>query len=384
MRYRVTCLTPLLVGDGRRLSPVDYMVWKDQVNVLDQPRIFRLLSRGPRLDGYLAQLKRADRLDFASWGGFAQNFADRRIPFEHPSCAGHWERSRAESLQIQTFATGPGGPYLPASALRGALRTSLVFSGLKDGSLERIAALFQGDRPPRRPAELLEEKVLGSGGGNRLRAVQASDSAPISPACLKIYLLRVASLRALARGDAFGLGWKQSPKGTADGARPAEGSALFAEMASPGTTFEGDWNENGFLKHPDVLRALNWREALTRESLFEAANQCAAAQIASHARYAESTGLSLVRQALERLSGRLEEAQRTGKSCLLCLGWGGGVLAHLAWLKTEDPVFREIITQGKVFRNYYAALPFPKTRRIVFLEDRPATLPGWVLFEVQG
>ena len=70
------------------------MVWKDQVNVLDQRRIFRLLSKGPRLDSYLSQLKRADKLDFASWGGFAQNFADRRIPFEHPSCAVHWERSQ--------------------------------------------------------------------------------------------------------------------------------------------------------------------------------------------------------------------------------------------------------------------------------------------------
>jgi len=51
MRYRLTCLTPLLVGDGRKLSPIDYMVWKDHVNVLDQwrifRRIFRLLAKGP-------------------------------------------------------------------------------------------------------------------------------------------------------------------------------------------------------------------------------------------------------------------------------------------------------------------------------------------------
>ena len=44
MRYQLTCLTPLLVGDGGRLSAIDYMVWKDQVNVLDQRRIFKLLS----------------------------------------------------------------------------------------------------------------------------------------------------------------------------------------------------------------------------------------------------------------------------------------------------------------------------------------------------
>ena len=66
MRYRLTCLTPLLVGDGGKLSPIDYMVWKDHVNVLDQWRIFRLLAKGPRLEGYLTQLKTAEKLDFAN------------------------------------------------------------------------------------------------------------------------------------------------------------------------------------------------------------------------------------------------------------------------------------------------------------------------------
>src|ERR1700674_2659655 len=106
MRYRLTALTPLLVGDGQKLSPIDYMVWKDHVNVLDQRRIFRLLAKGPRLEGYLSQLKKAETLDFASWGGFAQNFAGRRIPFEHASSSGYWERARAESLHIPTFASG--------------------------------------------------------------------------------------------------------------------------------------------------------------------------------------------------------------------------------------------------------------------------------------
>lgn len=78
MQYEVKVLTPVLVGDGDRLSPIDYMVWKDQVNVLDQKRIFKLLSKGPRFDGYLEQLLRSEKLDFDSWGGFAQNYAGRR------------------------------------------------------------------------------------------------------------------------------------------------------------------------------------------------------------------------------------------------------------------------------------------------------------------
>src|SRR5450631_3625056 len=126
MKYKLTALTPLLVGDGRELSPIDYMVWKDQVNVLDQNRIFKLLSRGPRLEGYLTQLKKATKLDFASWGGFAQNYADRRIPFSDASLSKHIDRAQGDSLNIPLFAAGTSGPYLPATALKGALHTGML------------------------------------------------------------------------------------------------------------------------------------------------------------------------------------------------------------------------------------------------------------------
>src|SRR5688572_772500 len=129
------------------------MVWKDQVNVLDQPRIFRLLSKGPRLEGYLGQLRKADKLDFASWGGFAQNYAERRIPFEHASMTSHWNETRTEHLFIPTFAAGPSGPYLPASAIKGGLRTVLAPSRWHEGVVREIGNRMEGDRPLRRPGE---------------------------------------------------------------------------------------------------------------------------------------------------------------------------------------------------------------------------------------
>ena len=124
MRYRLTALTPLLVGDGGRLSAIDYMVWKDQVNVLDQARIFKLLAKGPRLEGYLTQLKKADKLDFASWGGFAQNFAGRRIPFENAAYSAFWNRASGESLHIPTFASGASGPRATCTIWSGSSGTA--------------------------------------------------------------------------------------------------------------------------------------------------------------------------------------------------------------------------------------------------------------------
>ena len=381
MRYRLTCLTPVLVGDGGRLSAIDYMVWKDQVNVLAQNRIFKLLSKGPRLDGYLAQLKKATKLDFASWGGFAQNFADRRIPFEHAAYSTYWNRAMGESLNIPTFASGASGPYLPGSAIKGALRTGMLFTRLKDGMLRDIAGRIHPERPSRRPAEHGEDQLIGSAGHSRTRFFGAGDSMPVDRARFRIYLLRVATLVSRGR-DEFSLGWKQSARGAADGRRPEDGGPVFAEMSAPGSTFEGAWAENHLFDEPETRRLLGWREPVERTRIFESANQYAAGLLALHKSYAARTGLQLVAGTVAELERRLEEARSAG-ACLLSIGWGAGLIGKSAWLDTTQPDYRQILKSVSVYNSALASgLPFPKTRRVVFLNDQPASLAGWAKLEV--
>jgi CRISPR-associated protein Csm5 len=378
MNYRLTCLTPTLIGDGQKLSPIDYMVWKDHVNVLDQRRIFKLLSKGPRLDGYLAQLKRADKLDFASWGGFAQNFAGRRIPFEHPSMTAHWERAHTENLHIPTFVSTFAGPYVPGTAVKGALRTGLVFTRWTSDTMRDVGNRMQGDRPPRRPAEQAEEASLGS----RMRPLAAGDSSPVPVSAMKVYLLRVATLEARGAGKQE-LGWKQAGRGAVNGQRPDDATPLFAEMAAPGTAFEGAWQERSFFAQPETVRAMRWKEPVGRAQIFAASNQYAARLLSLHKQYADHTGLTLLRQNLEKMEARLAEVSASGTGCLLSIGWGGGLLGKSAFLDTQDEAYRQILREVPFYgRAIRSGLPFPKTRRIVFFGNQPATLPGWVLLEV--
>jgi CRISPR-associated protein Csm5 len=380
MRYRLTCLTPLLVGDGGKLSPIDYMVWKDHVNVLDQWRIFRLLAKGPRLEGYLTQLKTAEKLDFASWGGFAQNFAGRRIPIENAAYSAYWNRASGESLHIPTFACGASGPYLPATAIKGALRTGMVFANWRDGMLQGVVARTQGERFPRRPLESAEEQALGSGGADRMRFVSAGDSAPIATSQFKVYLVRTSTLQP--RGAGFTLGWKQSPRGAVDGSRPDDSTPTFAEMAVPGATFEGDWSEKAFLLQPEIRRFVRWPESLGRAAFFDAANVYASGLLTLQRQYASWAGMGLLDRSLDELEQSLAAARQKG-SCLLSLGWGGGLPAKSAWLDTTNADYRQILKQFGMYDKALASnLPFPKTRRIVFLNNRPATLPGWVELSV--
>jgi CRISPR-associated protein Csm5 len=369
MKYRITCLTPTLVGDGQRLAPIDYMVWKDHVNVLDQRRIFRLLAKGPRLDGYLAQLKKAEKLDFASWGGFAQNFAGRRIPFEHASAIPFWERAQAENLFIPTFAESPTGPYLPATALKGALRTGVVFDRWSEKTMADLAARIAAeDRAPRNPASKAEDAVLGGSGSNRMRRISAGDSAPITHASMKVYLIRVSTLVARGAGKVE-LGWK-SPRGNVEARRMDDSTPIFAEMASPGTTFEGRWQE---------------RSPSDRSKTFQSANRYAAALLARHKEYSTWTGLNALAATVASLESKLEEASTRQDACLVPIGWGGGLVGKSAYLETQDEAYRSILKNDSFYqRALQTGLPFPKTRRVIFQNGQPASLPGWILLETQG
>lgn len=367
MRYRLTALTPTLIGDGQRLAPIDYMVWKDHVNVLDQRRIFRLLAKGPRLDGYLAQLKKAEKLDFASWGGFAQNFAGRRIPFEHPSAIPSWEKARPENLFIPTFAVSPSGPYVPGTAIKGALRTGAVHDRWSEATMRDLAARIAAeDRAPRNPAVKAEDAVLGGSGNSRMRRLSAGDSAPIDHSPFKVYLLRVSTL--VARGaDKFELAWK-SPRGSVDTRKIEESTPIFAEMAVPGTSFEGSWQE---------------RSVSDRVKLFEASNRYAGALIAHHKQYAEWAGLARMAALLGQLDHRLSEIGERQDVCLLSIGWGGGLLGKSAYLETQDESYRKILRNMPLYQKaIQTGLPFPKTRRIVFQDGHPTSLPGWVMLQV--
>jgi CRISPR-associated protein Csm5 len=255
----------------------------------------------------------------------------------------------------------------------------MVCANWKSGMLNDVAARTQGDRMPRRLSEGPEEQALGHAGISRMRLVSVADSAPVTHAGFKVYLLRVSTLAA--RGGSYALGWKQM-RGAVDGARPDDSTPIFAEMAPPGFAFEGDWQEKTFFAQPEVRRVVHWQESFDRGRIFDAANDYAARLLAAHKQYAGWTGLDLLSKQIDELEQRLAAAREAGH-CLLSLGWGGGLLSKSAWLDTSDPTYRQILQHVSVYgKSLGSSLPFPKTRRIVFLNNKPATLPGWALLEV--
>ena len=93
--------------------------------------------------------------------------------------------------------------------------------------------------------------------------------------------------------------------------------------------------------------------------------------------------MGLLDKNLEELEQQLAKARETG-SCLITVGWGGGLLSKSAWLDTTNADYRQILQQFSIYNRALSTnLPFPKTRRIVFLGNRPATLPGWAELSIE-
>ena len=83
-----------------------------------------------------------------------------------------------------------------------------------------------------------------------------------------------------------------------------------------------------------------------------------------------------------RLEAKLEEAAARQDACLVPIGWGGGLLGKSAYLETEDESYRKILKNDAFYqRAMQTGLPFPKTRRVIFENGQPASLPGWILLE---
>jgi CRISPR-associated protein Csm5 len=231
-------------------------------------------------------------------------------------------------------------------------------------------------RLARHPANLVEDAAIGAGGSDAMRLVSASDSGAVAQNSFRVYLLRVATLESRGGGK-LDLGWKQSPRGSVR--RAEESTPIFAEMAVPGTIFEGEWHDNAFLARPEIAKTLRRRERLDRTSLFTQVNNYTEQILRLQKQYAESTGLSQLKATIEALEGRLGEIRQASFGCMLPLGWGAGFLSKVSFLNTKDETYRKILSQvGFYARAIQSGLPFPKTRKIVFLANQPASLAGFV------
>jgi hypothetical protein len=97
---------------------------------------------------------------------------------------------------------------------------------------------------------------------------------------------------------------------------------MFAEMAVPGTTFEGEWHEVGFLSQPEIARALRASHRPDVPKMFAAANAYAERLLAIQRNYAEISGMAILKASMAKLEARLAEVRESANRCVLPITHG--------------------------------------------------------------
>ncbi|MBC7104937.1 MAG: type III-A CRISPR-associated RAMP protein Csm5 [Firmicutes bacterium] len=362
--YRIEVLTPVHIFD-RRAAPWEAVPDAGRLWVLDEARLARHLAR--------AGLARR-------WAAAALEPGFRPAAFLRPH--GLWpppaEPVRrvvpAGHLRGQVALALCGGtedaPYVPGSSVKGNLRTALLYRLLcRDATLrERLEAKLKDTlreaRGPRlrelrnkagQDVDRLLERARLSGAAHPdlhtdwLRAVRVGDAFPDEEAATAVREIGVLSMTG-------GTDWRLK-------------TPLYVETLPPGSVFRGRLDFDGQL--------LGWFEGegeppfRTVEDLMAALSEFAEAVLNAEIAWYRRAGEPSLAERLESLRDRAN----------LRLGWGGGWEARSTGLAFSEDL-RHLVRER--FYPPRPGFPFPKSRKAVLEQGRPADVLGWARLELEG
>ncbi|RLC90503.1 MAG: type III-A CRISPR-associated RAMP protein Csm5 [Chloroflexi bacterium] len=357
---QATLLTPLHIGSGvELLNEFDFAIyqgrtWRLNENALlaaqavEDPAVAERLARTPP-----AQL--LERADFRPDSEFFR-YVVRGVP-----------RSNAAGAQVkEQLKDAYDHPYLPGTSLKGALRTALAWvlwakKGLKPEAHKlKRSAKFAGQN--------YEHELFGRDPNHDLlRALQVSDSAPVSAAQLML-----ANAQVIHRNGHL--------------AAPVELEAVKPDTVFPLT-----------LK---VDRALfsQWAGRDRLQGLSALEQLATLVQTHTAARLKEEVawfkGVDSARPVLGFLS-QLQQMKLPPHMCILQLGWGTGWLDKTlgSHLQVASRFFDGVMRDYRLARGKrQSGDPFPKSRRVLVqvrrsrdgrTMARPVSSIGWLLLELK-
>ncbi|AEH25118.1 type III-A CRISPR-associated RAMP protein Csm5 [Pyrococcus yayanosii] len=124
-------LSPLHIGNGNQLTPVDIYPEQDRVYVLDIDKLIDdLQNLGISLEEILHLLKNPPG-DRYVWKGYIDELNLNPKDYARYTLRTHGTPGK-ESMQIREFIKLNERPYVPGSSVKGALRTAVLYKVLKE------------------------------------------------------------------------------------------------------------------------------------------------------------------------------------------------------------------------------------------------------------
>ena len=385
MKYELEVLSPVHIGSGETLSPIEYWIKGNTLKIADADNFFKKFTS----EDVSSLSKSAEDRNFTLYEFAAKRRLNLSPKYEMVSKC----RPRGDiHLEVKGVKNEV---YIPGSSIKGAIRTAILYKWLKDGNsdkilgseeVEDIKTLYQRmkivhDRRERNYIKRNLNKKLGNFISNLERKafrgkendpkydifkyIQISDTSSRSPEeSLELRLVQILEMDVRGRR----VDWYR---------RRNREVQLYLECLKQGINFTGYIKP---VKEPKALESLKLREEkLSIEYILGACRTFSRDLNEHEIEFGKKYRINFLVSAINELKNEQEHSGE--KEALMKLGWGSGFLSTTIsmFVKEEDEeLYKAIVSMAP--RGYEDE--FPKTRRIVFEDEEPRYPPGWVKIKV--
>ena len=176
----INTLSPVHIGDGGGLTPLDYIRRDHVINVISEDRLFEELERRGLVNSFINYV---ESRRYASLEDFIKKFMRDVGPKVYENMTKYSLEilsRRVEGGQILTFIkNSEGKAYIPGSEIKGAIRIALLHSILEKDPA-RISLILRNNPDE----DALLRPRIGEPHGDLGRLIRPSDSSPIDRLCV--------------------------------------------------------------------------------------------------------------------------------------------------------------------------------------------------------
>ena len=376
MKYEIEVISPVHIGSGGTLSPIEYAV-EDKFYRADMDRLFE--DERFDTDGFIEDAKAGALYLGRSAPELVKVHVRYALDISQSTRRNLLELIGRRSSEVREYIKTKDDAYIPGSSIKGAIRTAILWWVLKNNPdkfnrvkrhLENLVRSRDRGAPnKKRVADKVEEEVFGRDPTHDiLKALQVSDTNAVAVKNLNIEEVR--TLTTTPQGH----NWK--------------GFYTYVEAMKTGTKLDLELKIDEFLLVGDAARELNFenKQELVREipkMCNEFADDFIEDEIRFYRQYNMPRELDKVLEFYEKVREGLGE-----NSFLLHLAWGSGwqgmTVGRLLQEEIDFDFFglRKKFSLGKRRNQPFFVREYPKTRRIVFEGGKPTYPLGWVKLRI--
>lgn len=351
--YRIEVLSPLHIGNGNKVSPIEYLL-DEKFYRIDMDSLFK--DESFPVNEFIEKAN-----EYFYLGNFYPNIAKQHKKYSLEIS----EKLKKEKKikEIYEFVKSGGRVYIPGSSIKGAIRTALLYHAIKNDewlfnlSKNHLLQLSVKGGDRKKADDKIDEKFFGKTTHDFMKSLIISDSNLLNPDCLKLQLVRVLSVNVANKLQ--------------------QKLELLAEAIKVGTKFEISIKIDAFYFKEEAkeLGFISKKEYL--DNLSQICKEYSKELIEHELNFFKKYGKNYddVIAFYENL--------RSSDDFLLRVAWGSGWhTMSIARLFQEELFFMELrrkFNLGKR-RNYpYFVDIFPKSRKVV-VDDKIFPL-GWIKLE---